>query len=118
MTEWLTPLWDTTGFNPRKSCGTGWTPEWVAVHTLSDVLIWLAYLSIPLVLLAVARHRAIRNLQGKMVRSQFVALRQTIQHDLAVGHGRLPLFERDLITARATPPAGLSRRLPGRRRTG
>ncbi len=60
MNDWLTSLWGTDGFNPRKSCGTGWTAEWVAVHTLSDVLIWLAYLSIPLVLLAVARHRAVR----------------------------------------------------------
>jgi PAS domain S-box-containing protein len=62
MTDWLTSLWSTDGFVPRKECGA-WTPGWVALHTLSDVLIWLAYLSIPLVLLAVARHPAVRPLR-------------------------------------------------------
>ncbi len=59
MFDWLRSLTDTTGFVPRSQCGA-WTPEWIAVHTGSDILIWLAYLSIPLVLLGVARHPAVR----------------------------------------------------------
>ncbi len=50
---WLT---DTTGFVPRKDCGN-WTTGTVALHVVSDLLIWLAYLSIPLVLVYFARRR-------------------------------------------------------------
>lgn len=62
MFDWLTDLFSPAGFVPRKECGA-WTPEWIAVHTGSDVLVWLAYLSIPLVLLSVARHPAVRPLR-------------------------------------------------------
>jgi PAS domain S-box-containing protein len=62
MFDWLTSLFSTDGFVPRRECGA-WTPEWVAVHTASDVLTWLAYLSIPLVLLTIARHPAVRPLR-------------------------------------------------------
>lgn len=59
MIDWFQSLTSTTGFVPRRQCGD-WTPGWITVHAGSDVLIWLAYLSIPLVLLAVARHAAVR----------------------------------------------------------
>jgi len=44
--DWLL---STEGFVPRKACGA-WTPELIGLHSGSDILIWLAYLSIPLVL--------------------------------------------------------------------
>ncbi|MBN9522011.1 PAS domain-containing protein [bacterium] len=50
---WLT---DTTGFVARRSCGA-WTNGTIALHVVSDLLIWLAYLSIPLVLMYFARRR-------------------------------------------------------------
>ena len=59
MFEWLASLTDPAGFVPRKSCGE-WTPDWIALHVGSDVLIWLAYLSLPVVLTAAARHPALR----------------------------------------------------------
>ncbi|MEO2092083.1 MAG: PAS domain-containing protein, partial [Gemmataceae bacterium] len=59
MIDWFQSLTSTTGFVPRRQCGD-WTPGWITVHAGSDVLIWLAYLSIPLVLLTVARHAAVR----------------------------------------------------------
>ena len=46
MLDWL---FSTEGFIPRKSCGT-WTPEMIGLHVGSDLLIWLAYLTISLVL--------------------------------------------------------------------
>lgn len=52
-------LFDTSGFTPQR-LGPGWYPELVWLHTISDILIWLAYLSIPLVLAFFARDR--RNL--------------------------------------------------------
>ncbi len=51
---WL-KLTDTTGFTPRKSCGD-WSPELVWMHVGSDLAIWLAYVSIPLVLFYFAAH--------------------------------------------------------------
>ncbi|QDU23342.1 PAS domain-containing protein [Urbifossiella limnaea] len=51
--DWLT---GTDGFVPRKNCGA-WEDWEVALHVVSDVLIWLAYLSIPLVLVYFARQR-------------------------------------------------------------
>ncbi|MFO0850539.1 MAG: PAS domain S-box protein [Gemmataceae bacterium] len=53
MTEAIARLFDPSGFVPRKDCGT-WTPELIGLHVGSDLLIWLAYLSIPLVLLFLA----------------------------------------------------------------
>lgn len=57
MFEVVTRLFDTTGFPPRKLCGDGWTPALVWMHVTSDLFIWLAYLSIPLVLLYFTRRR-------------------------------------------------------------
>jgi len=50
---WLTT---TDGFVARKDCGA-WENWEVALHVVSDLLIWLAYLSIPLVLVYFARQR-------------------------------------------------------------
>ncbi|HYH64186.1 MAG TPA: PAS domain-containing protein [Urbifossiella sp.] len=50
---WLT---STDGFVARKDCG-GWENWEVALHVVSDLLIWLAYLSIPLVLVYFVRRR-------------------------------------------------------------
>ena len=57
MLEVLTGLFDTTGFPPRRECGTGWTPALIWLHMTSDLFIWLAYLSIPLILLYFTRLR-------------------------------------------------------------
>src|SRR5437763_3644379 len=57
MFEVLTGLFDTAGFVPRKDGGTGWTPLLTWLHATSDLFIWLAYLSIPLVLLNFTRRR-------------------------------------------------------------
>jgi PAS domain S-box-containing protein len=57
MLEGLVALFDTTGFPARKDCGTGWTPQLIFLHVTSDLFIWLAYLSIPLVLLYFTRRR-------------------------------------------------------------
>ena len=52
-------LFDENGFVARKTCGTGWTPEMVWLHVGSDLFIWLAYMSIPLVLIYFTRRRNI-----------------------------------------------------------
>lgn len=50
---WLT---STDGFVARQTCGD-WEKWEVALHVVSDLLIWLAYLSIPLVLVYFVRQR-------------------------------------------------------------
>ena len=57
MLELFTSVFDTTGFRPREAYEEGWTPSLIALHTLSDVFIWLAWVSIPLVLLFFSRRR-------------------------------------------------------------
>ena len=49
MGDFFRNILSTEGFVPRRSCGD-WSGGHVWLHTLSDLLIWLAYLSIPLVL--------------------------------------------------------------------
>ena len=56
MTDFFTRLLDPSGFVPRRACGD-WTPGLIWLHNVSDVLIWLAYLAIPLVLVVIARRR-------------------------------------------------------------
>ena len=58
MFDWLL---STEGFVPRKYCGA-WTPELIWLHVGSDILIWLAYLSIPLALVYFAGHRRLGRL--------------------------------------------------------
>ena len=56
MIDWL---FSTEGFIPRRGCGA-WTPELIWLHSGSDIMIWLAYLSIPLALIYFARHQGAR----------------------------------------------------------
>lgn len=44
-------LFDTTGFVPRAHCGVGWDGWLVAVSVTGNLLIFLAYVGIPVVLL-------------------------------------------------------------------
>ncbi|MBY0458572.1 MAG: hypothetical protein K2V38_14630, partial [Gemmataceae bacterium] len=57
MTEAITSLFDPAGFTPRAACGTGWTDGLIFLHATSDLFVWLAYVSIPLVLLYFTRRR-------------------------------------------------------------
>src|SRR5262245_29308900 len=54
MFEVLVRLFDLTGFEPRAANGE-WTAALIWLHTASDLLIWLAFISIPLVLLYFTR---------------------------------------------------------------
>ncbi len=56
--EWLA---STDGFVPRKICGA-WSPGLVWLHAGSDILIWLAYVSIPLALVYFARRQGLGRL--------------------------------------------------------
>ena len=57
--EWLA---STDGFVPRKVCGA-WSPGLIWLHAGSDILIWLAYVSIPLALVYFARWRGLGRLK-------------------------------------------------------
>lgn len=57
MFEVLTRPFDPTGFVPRKACGEGWSEALVWLTMTSDLFIWLAYVSIPLVLLYFTKRR-------------------------------------------------------------
>jgi hypothetical protein len=46
MDFWL-KLFDTSGFMPRRICGT-WTPELIRLHNLSDFFIWTASIPSPI----------------------------------------------------------------------
>src|SRR5262249_53206153 len=52
----LSHLLDTSGFTPRAQSG-GWSPGLVWLHNLSDIMIWLAYVAIPVVLFYFVRRR-------------------------------------------------------------
>jgi signal transduction histidine kinase len=56
MLDLVLRLFDPSGFTPRARCGD-WSGGLVALHVVSDVLIGLAYLAIPLVLLVLVRRR-------------------------------------------------------------
>jgi PAS domain S-box-containing protein len=47
--DFLTHLFDTTGFPPRWNCGD-WTPGHGWLHILSDLAVWSAYFAIPCIL--------------------------------------------------------------------
>src|SRR5262249_39999423 len=53
--EIVAGLFETSPFSPRKEIG--WTPQLLWLHAFSDLLIWLAFVSIPLVLLYFTRRR-------------------------------------------------------------
>jgi PAS domain S-box-containing protein len=54
--DFLSSLFDTSGFTPRRFCGQ-WSAELIWLHRTSDLLIWLAYLAIPAVLIYFVRRR-------------------------------------------------------------
>ncbi|MFO0801210.1 MAG: ATP-binding protein [Gemmataceae bacterium] len=56
MGEFWPKLLATEGFVPRKACGD-WTPELIWLHFGSDLAIWMAYLSIPFVLVSLLRRK-------------------------------------------------------------
>ncbi|MGL4549705.1 MAG: hypothetical protein ACRC33_00850, partial [Gemmataceae bacterium] len=59
MVDFFRRLFDTGGFVPRLNCGT-WTDGLVWLHVGSDLAIWLAYVSIPLLLVWHARRLNLR----------------------------------------------------------
>lgn len=56
METFLTRLFDTSGFVPRRLCGH-WTPELIRLHNIADAMIWLAYVAIPIILVSFAHRR-------------------------------------------------------------
>jgi PAS domain S-box-containing protein len=65
MFDFLTTLFDTSGFPPRWRCGSSWTAPLGWLHILSDLGVWSAYLAIPCVLVYFALRR--RNLPFKSI---------------------------------------------------
>lgn len=64
--DWLASLFDPTLSRPRREC-SGLSAEWITLHTASDLLIWLAYLSIPLILLVTIRRQTLTGLRTPVV---------------------------------------------------
>lgn len=58
MSDILGWPFDTTGFVPRRACGD-WSPVLMWTHVVSDVVIWLAYVSIPVVLIWFTRLKGV-----------------------------------------------------------
>jgi len=56
MSAFFSRLFDTSDFMPREQCGH-WTADLVWLHRGSDLFTWLAYLSIPVVLVFFAWRR-------------------------------------------------------------
>src|SRR5579884_2020532 len=56
MFDFFASLFDSEGFVPRRDCGA-WTPALIGLHNISDMLIWLSYLAIPVVLFYFVRRR-------------------------------------------------------------
>ncbi len=52
-------LLSSDGFPARWSCGAAWQQEpwWGWIHIVSDLLIWICYFAIPLILLGIARKK-------------------------------------------------------------
>jgi len=57
MGEFWVRLFAEDGFTKRSACGPDWTPGLIWLHVGSDLAIWLAYLSIPLVLVSLLRRK-------------------------------------------------------------
>jgi PAS domain S-box-containing protein len=57
MPDFLGNMFDSSSFMPRRYCGD-WSAGLVWLHIGSDVLIWLAYLAIPVVLIVFVRRRS------------------------------------------------------------
>lgn len=57
MLAFLRQLFDTDGFPARWNCGSGWTNGLGWLHIVSDLLVWSAYFTIPLILIYFASQR-------------------------------------------------------------
>lgn len=57
LSEFFSRLFDSSDFNPRNTCGMGWNETLVRMHQISDFLIWLSYMAIPVVLIYFVRKR-------------------------------------------------------------
>ena len=55
--RWLDWLFDTASFQPRATCGAGWSSGLVTAHVLADELIFTSYLYLPAILCAWWRYR-------------------------------------------------------------
>ncbi len=57
--DFIFRLFDTNGFPPRWTCGSGWVddPSLGWIHVVSDIVTWLAYMMIPCVLVYFAYRR-------------------------------------------------------------
>jgi len=56
MLNFLQNVFDSSDFMPRRSCGN-WTTQLAWLHLWSDALIWLAYVTIAVVLISLVRRR-------------------------------------------------------------
>lgn len=56
MLDWLGSVFDDSGYMPRRSCGT-WTTGEILLHNISDLVIGVSYIGIPLLLLYYVRKR-------------------------------------------------------------
>lgn len=56
MLDFFTNLFDTSDFPARWRCGN-WSPGLGGLHIVSDLLIWLAYVAIPVVLVLLTRRK-------------------------------------------------------------
>ncbi len=63
MVDIVKGLFDSSGFMRRHMCG-GWSQELIWLHSTSDILIWLAYLTIPLLLAFFMWRRSLVPLHG------------------------------------------------------
>jgi two-component system sensor histidine kinase/response regulator len=54
--DFFTRMLDTSSFVPRRLCGD-WSTELILLHNVSDGVIWLSYLAIPLVLVYFVRRK-------------------------------------------------------------
>lgn len=50
MFEFITRIFDTEGFPPRRYCGEAWTDGHAAIHIVSDFAIFGAYCTIPVLI--------------------------------------------------------------------
>lgn len=64
-------IFDTTGFPPRWYCGSAWTTALGAVHIISDLLIFIAYISIPICIFIFSKKQ--ENLFNKTIPLLFIA---------------------------------------------
>ncbi|MGI4852296.1 MAG: hypothetical protein ACRYGR_10200 [Janthinobacterium lividum] len=50
IVDFFKNLLGTEGFPPRWRCGSSWTSELGLLHIISDIVIFLSYISIPILL--------------------------------------------------------------------